>query len=218
MSSEGFIWFSLSLSHIFIFYCCWPTWALSVFGDFKKNNSIFFSTGVAGWFGFPPFLLLHSVGGSTGKALFCTWCNAALVFLERWVWLHLFSVFRYLHSLNSLKLKLDCLRVLWGTLLFFPIWNLNPQTLQSPSLQIIVTVVFPILTLCISPWATKGAWELLLSLGSGSVLTNKPLGHVHPVYMSISPLIVLERRKFGVSDIFVSRKCCLFPWEAWAVL
>lgn len=26
-----------------------------MFGDFKKNNSIFFSTGVAGWFVFSPF-------------------------------------------------------------------------------------------------------------------------------------------------------------------
>ena len=77
-----------------------------VFGDFKKNNSIFFSTGVAGWCFFP-FLLLHGVGGYTSKALCCIWCNTALVFLERWVRLHLFSVFRCLYTacvlLHSLK-------------------------------------------------------------------------------------------------------------------
>lgn len=130
-------------------------------------------------------------------------------------------LFRCLHCLHSLllfKTEIGLLGDFVGHTSLFAIWNMNPQMLQSSWLQIIMTVVFPILTLCISPWATKGAWERLLSLGSGSVLTKKPLGHVHPVYMPISPLIALERRKFGVSDIFVSRKCCLFPWEAWTVL
>lgn len=38
----------MTLSDIFIFYCCWPTWALLALGNFKKNNSIFSSTGDAG--------------------------------------------------------------------------------------------------------------------------------------------------------------------------
>lgn len=74
-----------------------------------------------------------------------------------------------------------------------------------------MTFVFPILTLCFSPCTTKGVEGYWCPKNQGLLLIKKPLGCVHPVYMPISPLIALGRRKFRVSVIFVSRSAASFP-------
>lgn len=52
-----------------------------------------------------------------------------------------------------------------------------------------------------------------MSLVSGSATDPEALQHMHPVFMPGS-LIMLGRRKFGESVIFISTKHCPFPFRA----
>lgn len=52
-----------------------------------------------------------------------------------------------------------------------------------------------------------------MSFVSGSATDPETLEHMHPVFMPVS-LIVLGRRKFGESVIFISTKHCPFPSKA----
>lgn len=123
----------MTLSDIFISYCCWPTWALLALGNFKRNNSIFSSTGDAGQFVFFPLsiasqcwrlyrqgIILHMMQHNT--------CFSWKVGLSA----RLFSFQVSLHSLHSpplFKIEIGLLQGFVGhVLLIFSseIWALRP--------------------------------------------------------------------------------------------
>lgn len=76
-----------------------------------------------------------------------------------------------------------------------------------------MTVVFPILTLCFSPWATKGAWGLLVSLGWGSATHQKaPWTCASCLYANISPSSVREEEIWSVSYFCKQKVLPISPW------
>lgn len=53
-----------------------------MFGDFKKNNSIFFSTGVAGWFVYSPFCCFTVLEAIQARHYFAHDATQLLFFLK----------------------------------------------------------------------------------------------------------------------------------------
>lgn len=53
-----------------------------MFGDFKKNNSIFFSTGVAGWFVYSPFYCFTVLEAIQARHYFAHDATQLLFFLK----------------------------------------------------------------------------------------------------------------------------------------